>query len=240
MSQAHQADRRWTRALQHEHSLRLQLQENMETLGKQMHNLESEARRSLGGEMLHPGDSAVGVSAVSLDPSSLSQDSASSVGGVTMSKSSVDSPKSSHDSPNSSHDSPKRSHDSPTRSHDSPRKSPDSGVTLQIAAVEGEDEFDNGKEASDDEDKFFDAQETSASDSEKLETVSLDTGIVQSTAPFSPTHKRNISTASMNEAQSRVTPPAPSDQLPVSREMTMSVSLVPSRVPRPCSLGMSP
>ena len=219
MVHAHQADRRWTRALQHERSLRQHLQENIENLGKQMHSLESEARRSLGGEMLHPGEPAVGT-AVSHDPSLLSQDSASA-GDVTISKSSLDSPERSHDSP-------KRSHDSPKSSQDSPKRSPDSDVRLQGVVVggmqaEGEEEPDNGKDASDDEDKFFDAQEISASEL-KLTTVSLDTGILQASAPFSPTHKRNTSTVSMNEAQSRMTPPTPADQLPVGRERTMSVS----------------
>ena len=47
MVQAQSTDRRWSRALQHEHSLRLQLQENLEALANQMHGLESEARISV-------------------------------------------------------------------------------------------------------------------------------------------------------------------------------------------------
>ena len=46
VSQAEGTDRRWTRALQHELSIRGQLQENMEKLAKEMHGLEAEARRS--------------------------------------------------------------------------------------------------------------------------------------------------------------------------------------------------
>lgn len=47
--QARSTERRWSRALQHEHSLRLQLQENMEALANQMHGLEDEARLSVQG-----------------------------------------------------------------------------------------------------------------------------------------------------------------------------------------------
>lgn len=47
MVQARGTERRWSRALQHEHSLRLQLQENMEALANQMHGLEDEARLSV-------------------------------------------------------------------------------------------------------------------------------------------------------------------------------------------------
>lgn len=47
--QARNTERRWSRALQHEHSLRLQLQENMEALANQMHGLEDEARLSVQG-----------------------------------------------------------------------------------------------------------------------------------------------------------------------------------------------
>lgn len=47
MVQAHSTDRRWSRALQHEHSLRLELQENMVALANQMQGLEDEARKKL-------------------------------------------------------------------------------------------------------------------------------------------------------------------------------------------------
>lgn len=46
MLQAENTDRRWSRALQHEHSIRVQLQENMEKLATEMHGLEAQARRS--------------------------------------------------------------------------------------------------------------------------------------------------------------------------------------------------
>ena len=45
--QAHSTDRRWSRALQHEHSLRLELQENMVALANQMQGMEDEARMKL-------------------------------------------------------------------------------------------------------------------------------------------------------------------------------------------------
>lgn len=53
LAQARNTERRWSRALQHEHSLRLQLQENMEALANQMHGLEDEARLSVQGPSLH-------------------------------------------------------------------------------------------------------------------------------------------------------------------------------------------
>ena len=45
--QAHSTDRRWSRALQHEHSLRLELQDNMVALANQMQGMEDEARKNL-------------------------------------------------------------------------------------------------------------------------------------------------------------------------------------------------
>ena len=47
--QARNTERRWSRALQHEHSLRLKLQENIEALAKQMTNMEDEARLKFQG-----------------------------------------------------------------------------------------------------------------------------------------------------------------------------------------------
>ena len=47
MVQAHSTDRRWSRALQHEHSLRLELQDNMVALANQMQGMEDEARKKL-------------------------------------------------------------------------------------------------------------------------------------------------------------------------------------------------
>ena len=47
MVQAHSTDRRWSRALQHEHSLRLELQENMVALANQMQGMEDEARKNM-------------------------------------------------------------------------------------------------------------------------------------------------------------------------------------------------
>ena len=49
MVQARNTERRWSRALQHEHSLRLKLQENIEALAKQMNNMEDEARQKFQG-----------------------------------------------------------------------------------------------------------------------------------------------------------------------------------------------
>ena len=44
--QARNTERRWSRALQHEHSLGLELQENLEALANQMHGLEHAARNT--------------------------------------------------------------------------------------------------------------------------------------------------------------------------------------------------
>lgn len=46
VSEAHGTERRWSRALQGERVMRLELQENLEALIKQMHGLESEARKA--------------------------------------------------------------------------------------------------------------------------------------------------------------------------------------------------
>ena len=43
VSQARSAERQWSKALQHERSLRTQLEENLEVIAKQMQSLESEA-----------------------------------------------------------------------------------------------------------------------------------------------------------------------------------------------------
>ena len=195
----------------------------METLGQQMHHLESEARMSVGGERLYPqlsGESAIGSSMLSPDSSSLSQDSAS-VGDVIMKS------KLPHDSPGRSHDFPGGSHDFPERSHGFPGKLPDSDGRLQNAAEEAMKlEEPDGREGSDDEDKFFDAQEISANEEQTtVGAVSLDTSTLEPPASFSLMHKRNESMVSMNESQSRRSPPTASDQLPVGRERTMSVSL---------------
>lgn len=49
MVQARSTERRWSRALQHEHLIRVQLQENTEALAKQMTRMEDEARQQFQG-----------------------------------------------------------------------------------------------------------------------------------------------------------------------------------------------
>ncbi len=49
MVQARSTERRWSRALQHEHLVRVQLQENTEALAKQMTRMEDEARQQFQG-----------------------------------------------------------------------------------------------------------------------------------------------------------------------------------------------
>lgn len=92
MVQARSTERRWSRALQHEHSLRLQLQENLETLANQMHGLEDEARLSVQG-VAHSLASQSGLaSPLSLDrtgPSYLQKNSKTS----QMESTTRDSPK---------------------------------------------------------------------------------------------------------------------------------------------------
>ena len=46
MSEAQATERRWNRVLANERAMRLELQENLEALIKQMHGLESEARKA--------------------------------------------------------------------------------------------------------------------------------------------------------------------------------------------------
>lgn len=67
--QARNTDRRWSRALQHEHSLRLKLQENIEALANQMTNMEDEIRQKFQGKSLPP--SASGVNLEPMDSSLL-------------------------------------------------------------------------------------------------------------------------------------------------------------------------
>ncbi len=55
MLQARNTERRWSRALQHEHSIRVQLQENTEALAKQMTRMEDEARQQFQGSSAHNG-----------------------------------------------------------------------------------------------------------------------------------------------------------------------------------------
>ncbi len=70
MVHARSTERRWSRALQHEHSLRLGLQDNMEALANQMHGLEDEARLSVQGMLpsLHSVASHGSMTSASSDP----------------------------------------------------------------------------------------------------------------------------------------------------------------------------
>ncbi len=53
--QGRNTERRWSRALQHEHSIRVQLQENTEALAKQMTRMEDEARQQFQGATAQNG-----------------------------------------------------------------------------------------------------------------------------------------------------------------------------------------
>ena len=49
LQQARSVEKRWRRDMQSERDLRLRLQENMETMANQIHGLENDAKRSVGG-----------------------------------------------------------------------------------------------------------------------------------------------------------------------------------------------
>ncbi len=170
--QATSTDRRWSRALQHEHSLRLEVQESMEAMANQMHGMEREARGMFSPQM--------SASSQGSSP----QDSASVVSG-----------------------------DCPVpgigRSHEV--KVIPGGATGRVGEGRGEE----GKE--EEEEKFFDAPEISQEEWERAWKE------VDSTSSFTPGHKRNVSTASVNEAQTLLSAPEP-EHLPVCSERTMSVS----------------
>lgn len=167
MEQARNTDRRWSRALQHEHSLRLQLEENMEALAKEMHGLESEARASVQYE-IHRASPSTGLVLGRAAPME-------------------------EDTP-------------PTAERNS------DGITLhgvlKLRQVDRTAEMDDVNEESEEEDKFFDAPEAAEADDR-----------------FVLGHKRNVSSVSVNEAQELTTTPE-DDLLPVSRDRTMSVSVM--------------
>ena len=163
MGQARNTDRRWSRALQHEHSLRLQLQDNMETLANQMHGLESEARASVQDDVYRTSPSTSLV--------------AGQVPGSEVDGTAVEADR--------------------MRARD----------VLKLRGAADRAELDEITEESEDEDKFFDAPETTQAE-EKM---------------FVPGHKRDVSSVSVNEALVLTSTPE-DDQLPVSRERTMSVS----------------
>ena len=164
--QARSTNRRWSRALQHERALRVEIQESFEALANQMHGMESEARG-----MFHP----------QMPGSSLESSSQDTV---------------------LSRDSALRSDDSQVTSLDA-----NGGVTEEKEEEE--------------EEKFFDAPEFSQ---EELVSMTPEAYSSKPSSEFVSGHKRNVSTASVNEAQSLLTIPEP-DHLPFSPDRTMSVSL---------------
>lgn len=89
--QAHSTDRRWSRALQHEHSLRLELQENMVALANQMQGMEDEARVKLKvqGPFSQPAPATPSLSEASVSTTG----SSSLPGGVIKNRSKVKSEK---------------------------------------------------------------------------------------------------------------------------------------------------
>ena len=174
MSRAQNTNRRWSRAMQHEHSKRLQLQENMEKLATEMHSLETEARRSFSKG--HWGPALANCST------------------------------------------------------ESSREKEEENAEAVMMAV-GELKGDRVEEESEDDDKFFDAVEVSNNEWIGSKSVSFKPmGVevmgevereTEEDQKFS--HRRNVSTVSMNEAQMLLSSPEP-DQLPVCPERTMSVN----------------
>ena len=200
MGQAQSTDRRWSRALQHEHSIRLQLQENMEKLAREMHGLETEARKASLSAPSTPGP--LGVNGGEAEKQGFSPTREAPVGGAVRD---------------------------------------DGGM---------EEEEQDGAEESDEDDKFFDAEDETEDEwlnEKKVSFAVIGAGVQREGLGASEGkgggkegegrageeerrepeerfgHKRNISTASMNEAQRLLSPQEP-EQLPVYPEMTMSVS----------------
>ena len=192
MVQAQNTDRRWSRALQHEHSIRLQLQENMEKLATEMHGLETEARRATFSNRDVPGSPGIEPRAVSTSIS--------------------------------------------------PKTTVSGNGGECVGRVE---ESGEGGEESEEDEKFFDAEEVAYDDWMKMKSVSFNLMGVEAVGMAVEAvgggggggggkkeedgeevkfgHKRNPSAVSVNEAQLLLSPPEP-DQLPVCPERTMSVS----------------
>ena len=67
--QARSVEKRWRRDMQSERDLRLRLQENMETMANQIHGLENDAKRSVGGGGRGHRSASQGSREVFLSPS---------------------------------------------------------------------------------------------------------------------------------------------------------------------------
>ncbi|CAI8017134.1 Oxysterol-binding protein 1 [Geodia barretti] len=67
--QARSVEKRWRRDMQSERDLRLRLQENMETMANQIHGLENDAKRSVGGGGRGHRSASQGSREVVLSPS---------------------------------------------------------------------------------------------------------------------------------------------------------------------------
>lgn len=178
MVQARNTERRWSRALQHEHSLRLQLQDNMEALANQMHGLEDEARLSM--QHISPSLNTLSHSGSGLStPTTESSEQPNVISRTTQ-------------------------------------------ISEVVSFEDREKELSNepdgisADESEDDEDKFFDAPETSAPETPSLPLDNFAIG-----------HKRNISTASVNDTSFMKSAPDTDvkEKLPkVSSDRRMTVS----------------
>ena len=198
MVQARNTDRRWARALQHEHSLRLQLQENIVTLANEMYGLESQARRSVQGGVAVPY-----TIQVSHENSTTSLDLPD--GHVTSPDYHVTSPE-----------------HQVAVSHDRPvgKRKPQAAQVKKVRLPEEEELPDNGLiESDDDDEKFFDAPEALPQDHHHHHPSNSVQPAVSS-KPFKQGHSRN---ESINEAQTHKSPPETEQQFPVTSDRKMSV-----------------
>ena len=204
MVQAQNTDRRWSRALQHEHSLRLQLQENMEALANQMQGLEDEARKSFQPKL-------------PFHPSLSTQNSVTS--SETGDTSSINSGPTSPSLPTTPGGGIRRN----TPKHQAGKK------VRVFDKSSGVSEVDGVGEESDDEDKFFDAPEIPAEDWNKATGVISDASSHASTPvatggeKFSKGHKKTLSSVSVNDARELILLPEV-ENLPYSLDRKLSVS----------------
>ena len=178
--QARSTERRWSRALQHEHSLRLQLQENMEALANQMHGLEDEARLTVQGGTV------------------------SSHGNITA--------------------------DTISTTTTSDLSTEKKTIPTTPALYKSFTETIDGDTDSDEDDKFFDAPEASATDWSKpkaIEAVSVSPSKQQAVPGVS--HRRSFSTASVNDSSSMMSTASDAnirEQFPqISSDRRMAVSV---------------
>lgn len=193
-SSAQATKQHWERALSHQRSLSHQLQENFETLAKQMHGLENEARRAskqgmnltrgeLDESFQFPVTMTTTSSIASSDSSAISVDLKSTNGNNRHSKKGV--------------------------SFDLPLSPP---IAKPIYITNEEEVTTPIEEIEDEDDQFYDAEEGSNDMADTLQ------------ASKKALHKRTESSISMNEAHPVPPSHVPIENLPTTNsEGTMAV-----------------